>query len=269
METQVQLSSSEARTKMLQRVLNLRARAEDAGSSEAEMNTALVMCQKLMESYNVEEAELALAEASGEIKLDVVTKTIDTNVLKGKKQKHKVLSALISIEAFTETKYVFNSSTGAVTFTGHRPDIELANFLVAVIKEALDREYDNYRRSVVSTGYGAKTAFQYAMVNRVSQRLRQMAEERDKERASNAQKAKVAMIENASTASSTALVVSDIAEQKAKEVSAEFKKAHPRLRTVRTFTRANNSNAFGAGREAGNRVNLGRAIGKGSRKALA
>lgn len=43
METQVQLSSSDARTKILQRVLNLRARADDAGSSEAEMNTALSM----------------------------------------------------------------------------------------------------------------------------------------------------------------------------------------------------------------------------------
>jgi len=269
MNNQVQMSSSDARTKILQRVMNLRARAEDAGSSESEMNTALVMCQKLMESYNIEEAELALAEASGEIKLDVVTKVIDTNILKGKKQKHKVLSALTGIEAFTETKCVFNSYTGAVTFTGHRPDIELANFLVAVIKEALDREYDNYKRSVVSTGYGAKTSFQYAMVTRVSQRLREMAKERDEERASNVQKAKTAMIENSATASSTALVVSDIAEQKAKEVGAEFKKAHPRLRTVRTFTRENNGNAFGAGRSAGDRVNLGRSISRGSQKALA
>jgi hypothetical protein len=37
------MSASDARTKMLQRVLNLRARAEDAGSSEAEMNTSLTV----------------------------------------------------------------------------------------------------------------------------------------------------------------------------------------------------------------------------------
>ncbi len=268
METQVQMSNSDARTKMLQRVLNLRARAEDAGSSEAEMNTALTMAMKLMDSYNIEEAELALAEASGEIKLDVITKVIDTNILKGSKQKHKVLSALTAIEAFTETKCVFNSYSGEVTFTGHRPDIELANFLVAVIKEALDREYDNYRRSVGATGYGAKNAFQFAMVNRVSQRLREMASTRNTERKENAHKAKVAMIENSATASSTALVVSDIAEQKAKEVSAEFKKAHPRLRTISTFTRVTNTNAFGAGREAGDRINIGRAITRGSQKTL-
>ena len=269
METQVQVQQSDARTKMLQRVVNLRVRAEDAGSSEAEMNTALTMAMRLMEAYNIEEAELALAEASGEIKLDVITKVAETNILKGKKQKHKVLMALTGIERFTETQCVYNAQSGKVTFTGHRPDIELADFLVAVIKEALDREYDNYKRSVSATGYGAKASFQYAMASRVSQRLNNMAAERDDERNSNRQKAKRAMIENAATASSTALVVSDIAEQKAKEVGTEFRKAHPRIRSVKTFSRANNGTAFGAGRDAGDRVNLGRAIGKSSQKALA
>jgi hypothetical protein len=269
METQVQMSASDARTKILQRVLNLRARAEDAGSSEAEMNTALTMAMKLMESYSIEEAELALAEASGEIKLEVVTKVVNTNVLKGAKQKHKLLSCLTGIEAFTETKCVFNSYNGDITFTGHRPDVEMADFLAAVIKEALDREYDNYRRSVSATGYGAKTSFQNAMARRVSARLYDMARDRDAERASNKKKAQRAMIENAATASSTALVVSDIAEQKAKEVSAEFRKAHPRLRTVKTFTRSTNNNAFSAGTAAGNRINLGRAISRGNQKALA
>lgn len=265
METQVQIQKSDARTKILQRVLNLRARAEDAGSSETEMNTAITMAMKLMESYNIEEAELALAEASGEIKLDVVTKVIDTNVLKGKKQKHKLLLCLTGIEYFTETKCVFNTYNGKITFTGHRPDIELANFLAAVIKEALDREFLAYRRENARIGYGAKTSFQVAMARRVSQRLYDMASQRNKKRDAEKQKA---MIENADTASSTALVVSEIAEQKAKEVFTEFKKAHPRIRSVSTFSRANNSNAYGAGYSAGSRVNLGKAIGQGSRKAI-
>lgn len=270
METQVQLSPSDARTKILQRVLNLRARAEDAGSSEAEMNTALTMAMKLMESYSIEEAELALAEASGEIKLEVVTRVIDTNVLKGRKQKHKLLSCLTGIEAFTETKCVFNSRTGDITFTGHRPDVELADFLAAVIKEALDREFESYKRNQSGRlGYGAKTSFQNAMAHRVSARLYDMARQRDAERAENKKKAQRAMIENAATASSTALVVSDIAEQKAKEVATEFRKAHPRIRKVNTYSRSSNGTAFDAGRSAGDRVNLGRAIGGSRQKALA
>ena len=181
METQVQISSSDARTKMLQRVLNLRARAEDAGSSEAEMNASLIMCQKLMDSYNIEEAELAIAEASGQIKLEVVTKKANTNILKGVKQLHKVLLCLTGIEKFTETKCVYSKYEGSVTFTGHRPDVELADFLVAVIKEALDREYANYRRNTPAVGYGAKTSFTNAMASRVSQRLYDMATDRNNE----------------------------------------------------------------------------------------
>jgi len=228
------------------------------------------MAMKLMESYNIEEAELALAEASGEIKLEVVTKVVNTNVLKGRKQKHKLLSCLTGIEAFTETKCVFNGYSGEITFTGHRPDVEMADFLASVIKEALDREFINYKRQLGGrTGYGAKTSFQNAMARRVSARLYDMARERDKERADNKKKAQQERIENAATASSTALVVSDIAEQKAKEVSVEFRKAHPRLRTVKTFSRSSNGNAFSAGRDAGDRVNLGRAVGSSTQKALA
>ena len=269
MQTQVQIQNSDPRTKILQRVLNLRARAEDAGSSESEMNTALTMAMKLMDSYNIEEAELAIAEASGQIKLEVVTKKAETQILKGSKQLHKVLFCLTGVEKFTETKCVYSKYTGDVTFTGHRPDVELADFLVAVIKEALDREYDNYRRSVSAVGYGAKTSFQNAMATRVNQRLRDMATERDNERNKNKVAAQAKMIENASTASSTALIVSEIAEQKAKEVSAEFKKAHPRITTSSVYSRSSNGTAHGAGRSAGDRVNLGRAITQGSTKMLA
>lgn len=269
--TTVTQSASSARDKMLQRVLNLRARASDDASSEAEMNTALTMCQKLMDAYNIEEAELALAEAEGRIELEIVRKVADTSVLKGRKQKHKVLNVLSSIATFTETKVVINSYSGDITFTGHRPDTELANYLVAVIKEALDREFDRYKRSVAGRiGYGAKNSFQVAMASRVSQRLNDMANERDADRAAEKEKAQKLQIENGSTASSTALVISEIAEQKAKEVNAEFRKAYPRLGTVRTSYRSTNGTAHGAGRAAGDRVNLGRGIsGAASRKALA
>jgi len=267
METQTQFASSEQRTKMLQRVLNLRSRAEDAGSSEAEMNTAMTMCQKLMDSYNIEEAELAIAEASGEIKLEIVQKVADSSVLKGKRQKHKIIACLSGIAKFTETRVVLNTYNGSITFTGHRPDTELADFLTGVIRSALDREYDNWRRDMPAVGYGAKSSFQNAMAIRISNRLRDMADERDDLRVKNKRAAQ--MIENTATASSTALIICDIAEQKAKEVNAEFNKAHPRLRSVATSTRSTNGTAHGAGRVAGDRVNLGRAIGANSQKALA
>lgn len=264
----VELQASSQRDKILQRVLNLRARAEDSGSSEAEMNTALSMAAKLMDAYNVEEAELALAEAEGRIELEIVQKNADASALKGRKQKHKVLSTLNAIASFTETRVVFSSYSGEITYTGHRPDTELANFLTSVIREALDREYDNYRKNTPAVGYGAKAAFTTAMAQRVSNRLYKMAEERRVEREANKKKAELLKIENSATTSSTALIISEIAEQKAKEVDAQFRKSYPNLRTVRTTSRTNNRTAFHAGNDAGNRVNLGKAISRSATKSL-
>ena len=76
------------------------------------------------------------------------------------------------------------------------------------------------------------------------------------------------MIENAATASSTALVFSDIAEQKANEVATEFRKANPRVRYTNTYSRSSNGTAHGAGKFAGDRINLGRAITRDSTKLI-
>jgi hypothetical protein len=263
-----QLESSVERDKILQRILNLRVKAEDSGASESEMNAAFTMAMKLMNSYNVAEAELALAEAQGRIVLEVINKEADTTVLKGKSHLHKVLFVLTGIEQFTETKAVYSRYSGVVTFTGHRPDVELANFLLAVIKEALDREYDNYRRSNPALGYGAKTSFQNAMSYRVNSRLKTMAMDREIDRREAVKHAKAKMIENSATSSSTAMIVLDIAEQKAKEVKDAFAKAYPRLRRVQSFSRSSNNNAFSAGKAAGDRVNLGKVINQGSVKSL-
>lgn len=264
-----QADVTKARDKMLQRVINLRARAEDDASSEAEMNTALTMAMKLMDAYGIEEAELAIAEAEGRIELEIVKKVVDTSLMQGKK-KHKIVNVLMAIAKFTESRVVINQYNGDITFTGHRPDTELANYIVAVVKESLDREFDNYKRAVAGRiGYGAKASFQIAMSTRVSQRLYDMAIERDSARAESKREAQKLKIENAATASSTALVISEIAEQKAKEVNAEFQKAYPKLRTTKTFNRSTNGTAHGAGRAAGDRVNLGRSISGASNKRIA
>lgn len=254
------------RDKILQRVLNLRARAEDNGSSEAEMNTALTMCMKLMDAYSIEEAELALAEGTGRIKLEIVTKEADTSILKGSSHKHKVLLSLGAISDFTHTQSVYWSQTGSVNFTGHRPDVELANYLLAVIREALDREYDNYWYNNRAVGYGAKTAFQTAMASRVNSRLRDMARESEQTR----QREKQLAIENSSTQSSTALIIAEINEQKRKAVAEAYAKAHPKVRTVKTnINFGKNITAHVAGRNAGDRLNLSKAVSSSKLKLIA
>ncbi len=257
------------REKMLQRVLNLRAKAENDGSSEAEMQAAFAVAAKLMDTYNIEEAELALAETEGRITLDIVHKKADTSALVGSKHRHKVVMALGGICAFTQTKSVYDTYSGNITFTGHRPDTELANYLIAVIKEAMEREYDNYRRSNVSVGGGAKASFQMSMVNRISNRLYRMAQDAELERQANKRKAEQLQIENAATSSSTALIVCEIAEQKRKEVDEAYRTKYTRLRRGASFSYGSNRTAHSAGAAAGERVNLGRAIGTDSKRMIA
>jgi hypothetical protein len=255
------------RDKILQRIVKLRAVAEDNGASEAEMNTALSMAAKLMDSYQVEEAELALAEGEGRIVLEVVTRTLDTNSLNGT-QRHKIINCLAAIGAFTQTKSVYRAKSGQIIFTGHRPDVEMANYLVAVIKQALDKEYETYRKSNVAVGYGAKAAFQVSMANRISTRLYDMFREAEKSRNDAKQAVQRKALENSETAKGTALVVAEIADMKRKEVGEAFAKAHPSIRTSSGFNYGRNTSAHSAGRAAGDRVNFGRPVSGGTQKRI-
>ena len=255
------------RDKMLQRVLNLRAKADNDGASEAEMNSAFTMAQKLMDSYNIQEAELAIAEAEGRIVLEIVKKVSDSSALLGKRQRHKVVTVLSAIAAFTSTKVVYNPSSGDITFVGHLPDVELANYIVAVCREALDREYDRYRSNNSAVGYGAKTSFQIAMARRISSRLYKMKEDADDKQESDKQEA--LKIENASTASSTALVISELAEQKEKETAEAYAKAFPRVSKGSGFSGGRNYSAHSAGTAAGNNVNFGKAVTSMKQKKIA
>lgn len=262
------MADQTAREKILQRVLNLRAKAEADGASEHEMNTAFAMAMKLMAAYQIEEAELALAEAEGRIELEIINRVADTSAL-GNKQRHKVILTLSAVAEFTSTRVVYNSYNGNITFTGHRPDVELANYLVAVVKEAIDREYHNYRVATPAVGRGAKSAFQQAMAYRISNRLYRMARESAQEIKEKKMQAERLRIENKDTASSTALVVAEMVEQKRKGVEELFKKTHTRLRAGSGFRMSGNGNAYSAGSQAGDRVNLGRAISSANQKAIA
>lgn len=261
-----------ARDKMLQRVLNLRAKAADDAASENEVMSALAVAEKLMNAYQIEEAELSIAEATGRIKIEVVHKTADVTCTKGEggrnSQKHKIVLVLSAINSFANVRSVMKHN-GQIEFTGDRADVEIANYLTALIKRALDDSYNNYRKANPQVGYGAKTSFQNAMASRISTRLYDIVRERNAEMKKNAEEAKAKMIENQSTASSTALVIVDMLNEKREKVESEFRIRNPRLGTYRASTRSTNGNAFSAGRAAGDRVNLGRSVGANKTKAIA
>lgn len=271
------------RNTILERIANLRARAEGT-DSENEANIALNKAAKLMDTYQVAEAELALAEAKGEIKIEIVHRKSDTtfqNVGYGRRRsgnRHKVIATLYGLEKYTNTKVVMHGD-GTLTFTGDRVDVELADYIVAVMKAALDNEYANYRKTTKGVGRGAKTAFQQAMAYRLSERLQKMARDRDEaleEVATSADidasRKMIAEVEGAELIAdyneSTALMIIDMQKAKAAQVETAFRSRHPRLGSARGFGASNNGTAHGAGRAAGDRVHLGRAVAQGGRKQL-
>lgn len=254
------------RDKILQRILNLRARAADDGSSEAEADAAARKAADLMESYAVAEAELAIAESEGRIVVEVISKSTSSRVTA--KHQHRAISTATTIADLTSTQVVSLKRTGSVEFTGHRPDVETAVYLFDVIRTALDREYETYaRRMGPGVGRGAKASFQLGMVSRICQRLRQMKNEMDRKREEAAAAVKVAT--PALTASkSTELLIVDFHEQKRVETDKVFAQKYPKLGKSYTQRQANNGSAYSAGREAGGRVGLGKGVGSGSKGLL-
>lgn len=269
------------RTSIMQRVLNLRELA-DSSSSEAEAMNAMAIASKMMASYRIEEAELALAEGLGQISVEIVNETKFGIGLKNGRVRHKVQSVIWSLEQYCEIEIVLKTYCGdqGIHAIGDRPDVELFWYLLNLCRDALDREYDRWKRTQQAVGRGAKSSFQLAMARRINSRLRDMTFERTKDRQQAEQEAAKALnmpaedirmaVSNGDIKmlqSSMALVVASAAEQKQKAVSAAYASAYKnvKLGTASGFGYARNSSAAGAGAAAGGRVNFGRPVGGSSR----
>jgi hypothetical protein len=236
------------RDAMLAKIRALRAKTEQAGATEAEAMAAAEMASRLMAAWEIEEAELAEAEAR---KPDLDLGQDQT--VRGGRIMPKVWMCCNALEALTRCRVVHSSVRDGHKFTviGDRPDREFFLYLFGVIESAMDREYAGYAaRNAGRLGSGAKGSFQVGMSIRINERIRAMIAERD-------------AVQRASA--SRALVLVDT---KKAAVAEHLRKVFPKLRRVSSSVRAGNGGAFGAGRVAGDRVGLSRGIGGGSRALL-
>lgn len=250
---------------------------------------AIKVADKLMHSYRIEEAELALAEGLGEIKVDLVDQTKFGGLNAGR-NRHKVQAVIWDIETYCEVEIVLKTTydwskghnVQGVHIIGDRPDVEMFWYLVDVIRDAMDREYTAWKRRQQSVGRGAKASFQLAMARRLSQRLIQMTRERTQERKDAEQEAVKALGIDAdevryavangdikALSSSMALVVASAAEVKQQAVQSAYDEAYgnKRLGAASGFGYRGGTSAASAGAAAGNRVNFGRPV-SGSTKGL-
>lgn len=268
------------RQKYLQRILNLRELGSRT-SSEAEAMAAMAAAERLMHSLRITEAELVLAEATGEISVEIVHE-YQSGIRNGR-NRHKVQACVWGIERFCEVEVVITDGGSKLHWIGDKPDVELAMYLVDLLRGALDREYSLWSRRQQAVGRGAKGAFQTAMASRINDRLSEMTRSRKKEREQALRDAQRLLDVPAAQAlglavangnlkqlTSTALVMVSAAHVKQEAVRAAFKVAygHTRLGKASGFSARGSASAYSAGRAAGDRVSFGRPLGGASQARL-
>lgn len=270
---------SDDRNKILQRVLNLRAIADDPAATEAEALAKLERAERLMHGYRITEAELAMAEACGRIKVEFASQAGKAYRNGYRGAKHPVTLCWHDIQSLTGTKAIFKGR--AIEFNGHRSDVEYAIFLNDMIHEAMDRAYGSYKREARYVARGAKRSFQVGMALQLNRRMEELrvanlAEEKAMKLAEAARLGvdeseidRMVAPEAMAELTSTALVLIANSREKAAVVEAAYRSRYPRIVKGRgSSTRTSDGTAFSAGKAAGNNVHLGRSIGSTGARAL-
>jgi hypothetical protein len=228
------------RKSIIEKIRNLRAKAEGKGATEAEAMEAASMVARLMVRNQVTEKELEDTQKDG----------ATTAAYKSGRVLHPVLEGTgVAIGALTETRaYV---EDGALHFIGLDEDVEMATYLsemfVGYAKRAW-RDYFESHKVKAKDAMKMRDSLMHGMASRLTERMNDLIIERREARA--AAKAE---------SNTTALVV--LKDQLIKD---KMKEMGLNLVTRKRKTQRLDAGAFGSGRSAADRVNLRRPFGDGT-----
>lgn len=149
------------------RIAALLRKARDAGASEAEAMAAAARAAQLMRDYGLSELEIEIEEATARLKT------------KGKSPRDLLWG---TVARCTNTAAIMDLEwSPVITFVGRAPGPQIAEYLVAVLNRAVDREVDRYRttaefqrRRSVATRRQACHDFTVGLVARLRVRLLEM-----------------------------------------------------------------------------------------------
>ncbi|WP_375264078.1 hypothetical protein [Palleronia sp.] len=215
------------RNQIIELIRNLRAKAQNAASSESETIAASQAAARLLMQHDITEAELAQIGREG-MKIGGFDE--------GRKLLHPILKrAWFGISKLTETK-AWNDQ-GTLRFAGLESDVEMAVYLAEMIQSAGERSWKTYRQSCRRAH---RLSYMLGFGTTISNRLKEMADQRNDARGTGTALVvqKAAMIDELLSETSTVLV--------------------PRRKTkTRVCT-----DDYKAGGNAGSKVNLGRPVGR-------
>lgn len=229
------------RDQILETIRNLRAKASNAASTEAEAAAAAMIAAKLLQKHDIKETELEIQEEGA--------------AHKKASHKAKVMPEILhycalGIEALTETK-VYVEAKLQLCFIGTPHDVEMALYLTEMLVGASKRAWFDAAENVAGSDFKAMTkarlSFYAGFGHRIYDRLMELANERAEAR-----------MAARGTATGSALVVVKEALIKAKmeEMGLVLKKGKKHVVDL-------DHKSFNMGWDAGEKVNLNRPIDGG------
>jgi hypothetical protein len=210
------------------------------GATEAEAMSAMEMAARMMKEHGVTLADIQVQRDNSS---DFVRKCANENA----KNLHPVDSMVaVAIAEYTDTK-VWNDRSeyrnSNLTFFGYAVDVELAIYIREVCKNAMDSEWNKFKRSIPAGIHKStqRKSFMYGMANRLVKRLRELkdAAKKSNEGANQLVVVKKAMVER------------------------EFAKTAMRLSSNKSSRFSVNPNSYQAGQMAGDNVRFNRAVYSG------
>ena len=240
------------------RIHALLQKTVDNGCTKEEAISAAEKAGELMDHYNLSMTDIQIREEK------CLTRYIPT----GQLNRGGMDDCCISLAKFCDLKIWFSKGWNHVRdearkksnygVFGLEADTEMFAYLYAVIDGAMKRELADFKKSErytaehVDGGWrrSMTNGFQKGMASEISSRLRDMKKARE---------AKVREMRTTGT---------DLVVVKMERVNEEFKTSGVRLRANQGRRSYGDGTSRAAGREAGGRVNLGKAVGGGSKGLL-
>jgi hypothetical protein len=216
------------------RVRGLLSKTTDNGATEAEAIASAAKAREIMDRYRLTMSDVEIQEE------EIVKEEVDReNPLRFAPTDY----CASGIERYCGIKIWYQKRCGVrrAIFFGLKSDVKMARYLYEMIAGTIKVQSAAYARSASCRDRDDPRGFRLGMAARIDERLSEMAR---------------AAEPVATTASGTALVV-----VKNAIVDAAYSDLHLKLRKSRLGGSLVSHRGYAAGKEAGNRVNLGRPVG--------
>jgi hypothetical protein len=159
---------------ILHKIRALRAKAQNAASTQAEVEAAAAAAAKLMIKHDVDESQLHEKDRSGAVEGEFSNGYHDIEIVIGWVFK--------GIEGLTETRGYRDSTTNTFKFIGLEPDVEMAIYLMEMTTQSAKRCWNGY----VQEGFeqnkiirkSVRPSFYHGFGQAIREKLDELAEER-------------------------------------------------------------------------------------------